>query len=316
MNKIIINRGSFKLNEFVFEQGTTTIGRASDNTISLDDASVSSQHARIVTLLHTSYIEDLDSTNGTFVNGKAVHKQSLRSGDVIALGNHELLFQSDDSAKKIPETAETVVLRDSDIKRKLTELMQSQSAQQGQKAPGPGLATEPYPSASQPLPASLLAAAGLDEEKTEAWLEEKSSTNVTTDFAEEKSAGRSASPAPEIPTGSSSAEHPTAAQTVLNTPGAVGASAKSAPAKAGVPTVTAPANGTNVTSTVRPESTPGIASTTQSQDRHRSDSIYASDTVAPNHGKPQGAKVMPMIWMFIVAVLVAELIYIIYRWLG
>ena len=114
MNKIIINRGSFKLDEVVFEQGTTTIGRASSNTISLDDTAVSSHHAKIVTLFHTSYIEDLNSTNGTLVNGKTIHKHSLHSGDVIAVGNHQLLFQSDYNAYKDAENSETVMLKGSE----------------------------------------------------------------------------------------------------------------------------------------------------------------------------------------------------------
>ena len=127
MNKIIINRGSFKLDEVVFEQGTTTIGRASSNTISLDDTAVSSHHAKIVTLFHTSYIEDLNSTNGTLVNGKTIHKHSLHSGDVIAVGNHQLLFQSDYNAYKDAENSETVMLKGSEIKKKLSEFIQAHS---------------------------------------------------------------------------------------------------------------------------------------------------------------------------------------------
>jgi pSer/pThr/pTyr-binding forkhead associated (FHA) protein len=127
MNKIIINRGSFKLNEVVFEQGTTSIGRGSDNTIALDDTAVSNHHAKIVTLFHTSYIEDLDSTNGTLVNGKSVQKRTLHSGDVISVGNHQLLFQSENSAQKDSETSETVMLHGSEIKQRLNEFMQAQA---------------------------------------------------------------------------------------------------------------------------------------------------------------------------------------------
>ncbi|MGD8594765.1 MAG: FHA domain-containing protein [Gammaproteobacteria bacterium] len=135
MNKIIINRGSFRLDEVVFQQGTTTIGRASDNTIALEDTAVSSHHAKIVTLFHTSYIEDLDSTNGTLINGKSVQKRTLRSGDVIALGNHQLLFQSDYDTQKTSETSETLLLKGSEVKQRLNEFMQAQS-QQGKRSLG------------------------------------------------------------------------------------------------------------------------------------------------------------------------------------
>ena len=131
MNKIIINRGSFKLDEVVFEQGTTTIGRAGNNTIILDDSAVSTHHAKIVTLFNTSYIEDLDSTNGTLVNGKTAQKRTLHSGDVISLGNHQLLFQSDEASNRVTdETSETVMLNGSEIKQKLSEFIQAQADMQ------------------------------------------------------------------------------------------------------------------------------------------------------------------------------------------
>jgi pSer/pThr/pTyr-binding forkhead associated (FHA) protein len=185
MNKVIINRGSFKLNEVVFEQGTTSIGRGSDNTIVLDDTAVSNHHAKIVTLFHTSYIEDLDSTNGTLVNGKSVQKRTLHSGDVVSVGNHQLLFQSDYSAQKESEISETVMLHGSEIKQRLNEFIQAQTEQQqqttsvrgadtssGDKAANAALSqkgTGTKPAASKP--ASGSGASSLDIEKNRAWLD-------------------------------------------------------------------------------------------------------------------------------------------------
>lgn len=124
MNKIIVNRGSFKLEEFDFTKNSLTIGRAPDNDIKLDDIAVSNHHAKIVKVLNTCYIQDLGSTNGTLVNGKKMYKRSLYSGDIISLGKHQLLYQSDIST---PSSADdnTMVLHQTDIEKSLKEYMNS-----------------------------------------------------------------------------------------------------------------------------------------------------------------------------------------------
>ena len=75
--------------------GAVTIGRATDSDIHIKDSTVSSQHAKIVTYFDASYIEDLESTNGTFVNGKRVQKHILNPGDVISVGTHTLKVESE-----------------------------------------------------------------------------------------------------------------------------------------------------------------------------------------------------------------------------
>ena len=77
----------------VLRQGYLTIGRAPDNDLIINDPTISSHHARIYTYLTVSYIEDLDSTNGTYVDGKRVKKHVLRPGNVISLGGHELILE-------------------------------------------------------------------------------------------------------------------------------------------------------------------------------------------------------------------------------
>jgi len=93
MNKIIVNHGSFKVKEVELEHGTLTVGRAVDNDLKLDDSAVSSHHAKLVTFFNVTYIEDLNSTNGTLVNGRPVKKYTLHTGDIVLLGKHQLLFQ-------------------------------------------------------------------------------------------------------------------------------------------------------------------------------------------------------------------------------
>jgi len=98
MAKITINRENFKIDERELEQGSLSIGRNHDNILSIDDPAVSNHHAQIVTVFDSSYIEDLGSTNGTFVNGKPIKTHTLHNGDVLTMGHYQILFQSETTA--------------------------------------------------------------------------------------------------------------------------------------------------------------------------------------------------------------------------
>ena len=69
-----------------------TIGRLPDNTIVLDSPSVSGHHACVFRDGHRWTVEDLQSTNGTFVNGARVSRHVLQQGDVVRVGKHELML--------------------------------------------------------------------------------------------------------------------------------------------------------------------------------------------------------------------------------
>jgi len=81
----------------------TTIGRRADNDICLPDLAVSGEHAVVVTILADSFLEDLGSTNGTLVNGKAIGKHFLRDRDQIEIGHHRLVYCADDDATMTSE---------------------------------------------------------------------------------------------------------------------------------------------------------------------------------------------------------------------
>jgi pSer/pThr/pTyr-binding forkhead associated (FHA) protein len=70
----------------------TSIGRSRDNKIYLADKRASRHHARIDLQQGTFVLIDLDSANGTFVNGQRVQRQALRSGDEIRIGDTRLRF--------------------------------------------------------------------------------------------------------------------------------------------------------------------------------------------------------------------------------
>ncbi len=69
-------------------QGTTTVGRSQSNKLVVPEETVSLYHAKIVTFDKVAYIQDLDSTNGTFVNGKKVQQHALHIGDHVVLGKY------------------------------------------------------------------------------------------------------------------------------------------------------------------------------------------------------------------------------------
>jgi pSer/pThr/pTyr-binding forkhead associated (FHA) protein len=73
--------------------GRITIGRENDNTIQLDDALVSRHHALVHRIANDYFVKDLESTNGTFVNGTPVpwgKYARLRQGDILRIGRTEL----------------------------------------------------------------------------------------------------------------------------------------------------------------------------------------------------------------------------------
>ncbi|MFV1983612.1 MAG: FHA domain-containing protein [Thiohalomonadales bacterium] len=70
--------------------GIITLGRAKDNKIKINEERVSKHHARIFTYFQASYIEDLGSTNGTFVNGKRIGTHILHPGDEVLLGVYRI----------------------------------------------------------------------------------------------------------------------------------------------------------------------------------------------------------------------------------
>ena len=72
---------------------------------------VSGHHSLIINILNDSFLEDLNSTNGTYVNGKLIKKHALQHGDVITVGHHQLRFVEDDEAQD--EFEKTMVIQPS-----------------------------------------------------------------------------------------------------------------------------------------------------------------------------------------------------------
>jgi len=106
--KLEFSFNSSKLAEFLLDKEVMTIGRKEDNDIRIENLAVSGHHARILTIFEDSFLEDLSSTNGTYVNGKAIDKHPLKHGDVIVIGKHELQYVND--SKQFADDSEKTVL--------------------------------------------------------------------------------------------------------------------------------------------------------------------------------------------------------------
>jgi pSer/pThr/pTyr-binding forkhead associated (FHA) protein len=100
------------LAEYNMNKERYTIGRLPDNDIRIDNPAVSGHHSLIINILNDSFLEDLNSTNGTYVNGKLIKKHALQHGDVITAGHHQLRFVEDDEAQQ-DEFEKTMVIQPS-----------------------------------------------------------------------------------------------------------------------------------------------------------------------------------------------------------
>lgn len=92
MAKLIYSLDGAFLGEFPLDKDRLTVGRRATNDIHIDNLAVSGEHAAITTIGNDSFLEDLDSTNGTVVNGKAIKKHVLQHGDLIELGKYQLKY--------------------------------------------------------------------------------------------------------------------------------------------------------------------------------------------------------------------------------
>ena len=100
MARLILSLDNQVLAEYNMTKERYTIGRLPDNDVRIDNPAVSGHHSLIINILNDSFLEDLNSTNGTYVNGKLIKKHALQHGDVITIGHHQLRFAD----QEVPET--------------------------------------------------------------------------------------------------------------------------------------------------------------------------------------------------------------------
>jgi pSer/pThr/pTyr-binding forkhead associated (FHA) protein len=100
MARLILSLDNQVLAEYNMTKERYTIGRLPDNDVRIDNPAVSGHHSLIINILNDSFLEDLNSTNGTYVNGKLIKKHALQHGDVITIGHHQLRFSDQEAPQQ------------------------------------------------------------------------------------------------------------------------------------------------------------------------------------------------------------------------
>ncbi|WP_374432067.1 FHA domain-containing protein [Ideonella dechloratans] len=107
MGKLVVSLDNVVLKEVVIQKERTTLGRRPYNDIVIDNLAVSGEHAVLLSVGEDIFIEDLNSTNGTYINGKAIKKQLLSNGDVIEIGKYRIKY----IGAEVADYEKTMVLR-------------------------------------------------------------------------------------------------------------------------------------------------------------------------------------------------------------
>jgi pSer/pThr/pTyr-binding forkhead associated (FHA) protein len=111
MAKLVLSFNGNTVNEYELDKEVLTIGRKPVNDIHIDNLAVSGNHAKILTILNDSFVEDLDSTNGTFIGDNKISKHALQNGETIVIGKHELKYINESAADDEGEFEQTMIIR-------------------------------------------------------------------------------------------------------------------------------------------------------------------------------------------------------------
>ncbi|MBV9890091.1 MAG: FHA domain-containing protein [Rhizobacter sp.] len=96
MGKLVVSLDGVVIKEVQITKDKTTLGRRPYNDIVIDNLAVSGEHAVLQMVGSDVFIEDLNSTNGTYINGKAVKKQLLAHNDTVEVGKYKIKYMVED----------------------------------------------------------------------------------------------------------------------------------------------------------------------------------------------------------------------------
>jgi len=109
MGKLVVSLDGVVIKEVQITKDKTTLGRRPYNDIVIDNLAVSGEHAVLQMVGADVFIEDLNSTNGTYINGKAIKKQLLTHNDTVEIGKYKIKYLVDESS----EYEKTMIMRPS-----------------------------------------------------------------------------------------------------------------------------------------------------------------------------------------------------------
>lgn len=155
MAKLVLSLNGVVQGEYELDKERLTIGRKPENDIPIDNLAVSGKHALVITILDDSFLEDLGSTNGTYVNGKLIKKHALKDGDVIAIGKHELKYVNEHATADDDEFEKTMIIKPGSASAAVAAAKAAEKAGAGPvtpvrpaAAPAPGAAATASPVAA------------------------------------------------------------------------------------------------------------------------------------------------------------------------
>jgi hypothetical protein len=97
MGKLVVSLDGVVIKDVQITKDKTTLGRRPYNDIVIDNLAVSGEHAVLQMVGHDVFIEDLNSTNGTYINGKAIKKQLLAHNDTVEIGKYKIKYLTEDA---------------------------------------------------------------------------------------------------------------------------------------------------------------------------------------------------------------------------
>ncbi|MDH4166577.1 MAG: FHA domain-containing protein [Gammaproteobacteria bacterium] len=161
MARLVLHLDGQVLAEYNMSKERYTIGRLPDNDIRIDNPAVSGHHALVINILSDSFLEDLNSTNGTYVNGKIIKKHALQHGDVLTIGHHALRFVDSEAEETEDEFQKTMVISPRDAAALMAGSPKAAAAMQPAPPPADGYAAAASGVASPSFPNGVLPRAKL-----------------------------------------------------------------------------------------------------------------------------------------------------------
>jgi len=155
MGKLVLKLADGRTRDIPLDRERITIGRRADNDVCLPYPAVSGEHAAVVTILDDSFLEDLNSTNGTLVNGKSVAKHFLRNHDEIDIGRQMLVYVSGDSDTMPAASAGEPKSKAKRGAAETSAHAKSRPQSGAAAGAGPGLAAMPSPGPRDAVPARV-----------------------------------------------------------------------------------------------------------------------------------------------------------------
>ena len=152
MGKLVLKLPDGRTRDIPLDRERITIGRRADNDVCLPFPAVSGEHAAVVTILDDSFLEDLNSTNGTLVNGKSVAKHFLRDHDEIDIGRQMLVYVSGDGDSMPAASASEPKAKTKRVAVETSAHAKSRPESGEAAGAGPGLAATPSPGTRAEVP--------------------------------------------------------------------------------------------------------------------------------------------------------------------